>query len=121
MLMEEVGEVARIMARQYGDQSFKKSDEAVDLADEMADVMFVLMLACLPIGFMQTIALFVCMCTKSTAPIVHCMIQLSCIIAMMSFLKERGPDDEQPVDETPAEEDPVGGDEDSTVFSWCYC
>ncbi|MDA3944689.1 MAG: nucleotide pyrophosphohydrolase [Bacteroidetes bacterium] len=42
MLMEEVGEVARIMARRYGDQSFKKSDEAVDLADEMADVLFVL-------------------------------------------------------------------------------
>ncbi|WNJ16358.1 nucleotide pyrophosphohydrolase [Pontibacter sp. G13] len=42
MLMEEVGEVARIMARQYGEQSFKKSDEAVNLADEMADVLFVL-------------------------------------------------------------------------------
>mgnify|MGYP006267324537 CR=1 FL=1 len=42
MLMEEVGEVARIMARQYGDQSFKDSDRAVDLADEMADVLFVL-------------------------------------------------------------------------------
>ncbi|HEX6386210.1 MAG TPA: nucleotide pyrophosphohydrolase [Anaerolineae bacterium] len=42
VLMEEVGEVARIMARQYGDQSFKKSDEQVDLADEMADVLFVL-------------------------------------------------------------------------------
>ncbi len=42
ILMEEVGEVARIMARQYGEQSFKKSDEAVDLADEMADVLFVL-------------------------------------------------------------------------------
>jgi NTP pyrophosphatase (non-canonical NTP hydrolase) len=42
ILMEEVGEIARIMARQYGDQSFKKSDEAVDLADEMADVFFVL-------------------------------------------------------------------------------
>ena len=42
MLMEEVGEVARIMARRYGDQSFKKSDETVDLADEMADVLFVL-------------------------------------------------------------------------------
>ncbi|MDN5350968.1 MAG: hypothetical protein PWQ54_2364, partial [Bacteroidales bacterium] len=36
------GEVARIMARRYGDQSFKKSDEAVNLADEMADVLFVL-------------------------------------------------------------------------------
>jgi NTP pyrophosphatase (non-canonical NTP hydrolase) len=42
MLMEEVGEVARIMVRRYGDQSFKKSDETVDLADEMADVLFVL-------------------------------------------------------------------------------
>lgn len=42
ILMEEVGEVARIMARKYGEQSFKKSDESVDLADEMADVMFVL-------------------------------------------------------------------------------
>jgi NTP pyrophosphatase (non-canonical NTP hydrolase) len=42
ILMEEVGEVARIMARKYGEQSFKKSDEAVNLADEMADVMFVL-------------------------------------------------------------------------------
>ena len=41
-LMEEVGEVARIMARQYGDQSFKKGDETADLADEMADVLFVL-------------------------------------------------------------------------------
>lgn len=42
ILMEEVGEVARIMARRYGEQSFKKSDEQVDLADEMADVLFVL-------------------------------------------------------------------------------
>ena len=42
VLMEEVGEVARIMARLYGDQSFKKSDEAYDLADEFADVLFVL-------------------------------------------------------------------------------
>jgi len=42
MLMEEVGEVARIMARQYGEQSFKASDKDVDLADEMADVLFVL-------------------------------------------------------------------------------
>lgn len=42
ILMEEVGEVARIMARQYGEQSFKKSDKDVDLADEMADVLFVL-------------------------------------------------------------------------------
>jgi NTP pyrophosphatase (non-canonical NTP hydrolase) len=42
MLMEEVGEVARIMARQYGEQSFKNSDKEVNLADEMADVLFVL-------------------------------------------------------------------------------
>lgn len=42
ILMEEVGEVARIMARKYGEQSFKKSDEQVDLADELADVFFVL-------------------------------------------------------------------------------
>jgi NTP pyrophosphatase (non-canonical NTP hydrolase) len=42
ILMEEVGEVARIMARKYGEQSFKKSDEQVNLADEMADVLFVL-------------------------------------------------------------------------------
>lgn len=42
MLMEEVGEVARIMARQYGEQSFKESDRENDLADEMADVLFVL-------------------------------------------------------------------------------
>ena len=42
MLTEEVGEVARIIARKYGEQSFKESDKDKDLADEMADVMFVL-------------------------------------------------------------------------------
>lgn len=42
ILTEEVGEVARIMARQYGEQSFKKSDEGKQLADELADVLFVL-------------------------------------------------------------------------------
>ncbi len=42
MLMEEVGEVARIMARRYGEQSEKESDKGKDLGDEMADVMFVL-------------------------------------------------------------------------------
>lgn len=42
VLMEEVGEVARIISRKYGEQSFKKSDEKVDLADEFADVLFVL-------------------------------------------------------------------------------
>ena len=43
ILMEEVGEVARIMSRKYGEQSFKKSDEEVDLGAEMADVLWVLM------------------------------------------------------------------------------
>lgn len=42
ILMEEVGEVARIIARKYGEQSFKKTDEKADLGDEMADVLFVL-------------------------------------------------------------------------------
>lgn len=42
ILMEEVGELARIMARKYGDQSFKQSESKVDLADEMADVFWVL-------------------------------------------------------------------------------
>lgn len=42
VLMEEVGEVARIMARKYGEQSFKESDREADLADEFADVLFVL-------------------------------------------------------------------------------
>ncbi|MES3019749.1 MAG: nucleotide pyrophosphohydrolase [Bacteroidota bacterium] len=42
ILMEEVGEVARIMARNYGEQSFKKSDEGKNLGDELADVLFVL-------------------------------------------------------------------------------
>ena len=42
ILTEEVGELARIMARKYGDQSFKKSDEDKNMGDEMADVLWVL-------------------------------------------------------------------------------
>jgi NTP pyrophosphatase (non-canonical NTP hydrolase) len=42
ILTEEVGEVARLMARTYGDQSFKKSDAGKNLPDELADVLFVL-------------------------------------------------------------------------------
>lgn len=42
ILTEEVGELARIMARTYGDQSFKKSDLEKDLGDEMADILWVL-------------------------------------------------------------------------------
>ena len=42
-LTEEVGEVARIIARKYGEQSFKKSDEKINLDDELSDVLFVLL------------------------------------------------------------------------------
>ncbi|HQO49996.1 MAG TPA: nucleotide pyrophosphohydrolase, partial [Bacteroidales bacterium] len=42
LLMEEVGELARIMARKYGDQSAKPTDNQSNMADEMADVLFVL-------------------------------------------------------------------------------
>ncbi|OFY62949.1 MAG: pyrophosphatase, partial [Bacteroidetes bacterium RIFCSPLOWO2_02_FULL_36_8] len=42
LLTEEVGEVARIISRKYGEQSFKKSDKNKKLADEFADVLFVL-------------------------------------------------------------------------------
>jgi len=43
ILMEETGELARIIVRQYGEQSFKESDKQKSLADEMADVLWVLM------------------------------------------------------------------------------
>jgi NTP pyrophosphatase (non-canonical NTP hydrolase) len=42
LLTEEVGEVARIIARKYGEQSFKESETNIDLGDEFADVLFVL-------------------------------------------------------------------------------
>lgn len=42
ILMEEVGELSRIMVRKYGEQSFKESDKQHEMADEMADVLFVL-------------------------------------------------------------------------------
>jgi NTP pyrophosphatase (non-canonical NTP hydrolase) len=42
ILTEEVGEVARIISRKYGEQSFKNSEENADLGDELADVLFVL-------------------------------------------------------------------------------
>ncbi len=42
ILMEEVGELARLMARTYGEQSFKESDKNHDLGDEMADILWVL-------------------------------------------------------------------------------
>jgi NTP pyrophosphatase (non-canonical NTP hydrolase) len=43
ILMEEVGELSRLMVRTYGEQSFKESDKGKELADEMADVLWVLM------------------------------------------------------------------------------
>ena len=42
ILTEEVGELARIISRQYGEQSFKESDKAYSLEDELADILFVL-------------------------------------------------------------------------------
>lgn len=42
ILMEEVGELSRLMVRQYGEQSFKESDQGKELSDEMADVLWVL-------------------------------------------------------------------------------
>lgn len=66
ILMEEVGEVARIMARKYGEQSFKKSDEGHELADELADVMFVLICLANQTGVDLTEALARNMEKKST-------------------------------------------------------
>jgi len=43
ILMEEVGELSRLMVRRYGEQSFKESDKGRDLGDEMADVLWVLL------------------------------------------------------------------------------
>jgi NTP pyrophosphatase (non-canonical NTP hydrolase) len=57
ILTEEVGEVARIMARQYGDQSAKESDKKKDLADELADVMWVLLCIANQTGIDMTVAL----------------------------------------------------------------
>lgn len=57
ILMEEVGEVARIMARRYGEQSEKESDRNKDLGDEMADVLWVLMCLANQTGIDLTTAL----------------------------------------------------------------
>lgn len=43
ILMEEVGELSRLLVRQYGEQSFKESDKGKELSDEMADILWVLM------------------------------------------------------------------------------
>ena len=57
ILTEEVGEVARIMARKYGDQSSKASDQKKELADELADVMWVLLTIANQTGIDMTDAL----------------------------------------------------------------
>jgi NTP pyrophosphatase (non-canonical NTP hydrolase) len=57
ILMEEVGEVARIIARRYGEQSEKESDKTKDLGDELADVLFVVMCIANQTGIDLTTAL----------------------------------------------------------------
>jgi NTP pyrophosphatase (non-canonical NTP hydrolase) len=57
MLTEEVGEVARIMARRYGEQSEKLSDKDADLGDELADVLWVLICIANQTGVDLTVAL----------------------------------------------------------------
>jgi len=66
ILMEEVGEVARLMSRTYGDQSFKKSDESHELADELADVFFVLVCLANQTGIDLTAAFHKNMAKKTT-------------------------------------------------------
>lgn len=66
VLMEEVGEVARLMSRMYGDQSFKKSDESHELADELADVFFVLVCLANQTGIDLTAAFHKNMAKKTT-------------------------------------------------------
>jgi NTP pyrophosphatase (non-canonical NTP hydrolase) len=66
ILTEEVGEVARIMARKYGEQSFKKSEEGKELADELADVLWVLLCIANQTGIDLTEALQKNMDKKST-------------------------------------------------------
>lgn len=57
ILTEEVGEVARIMSRQYGEQSFKENEKRKELADELADVLWVLLCLANQTGVDMTIAL----------------------------------------------------------------
>lgn len=66
VLVEEVGEVARLMSRLYGDQSFKPSDEGRDLAEEFADVLFVLVCLANQTGVDLTAAFEATMDKKST-------------------------------------------------------
>ncbi|MFZ5517793.1 MAG: nucleotide pyrophosphohydrolase [Candidatus Zhuqueibacterota bacterium] len=64
-LMEEVGEVARLMSRTYGDQSFKKSDADKRLSDELSDVFFVLVCIANQTGVDLTEAFFAGMAKRT--------------------------------------------------------
>jgi NTP pyrophosphatase (non-canonical NTP hydrolase) len=66
MLTEEVGEVARIIARRYGEQSEKESDKNKDLGDELADVLFVLLCLANQTGVDLTAALEKNLAKKTT-------------------------------------------------------
>ncbi len=66
ILMEEVGELSRIMVRKYGEQSFKETDKERDLADEMADVLWVLICLANQTGVNLTDALIKNLDKKST-------------------------------------------------------
>jgi NTP pyrophosphatase (non-canonical NTP hydrolase) len=57
VLMEEVGELSRLMVRKYGDQSFKNKEDDADMGDEMADVLFVLICLANQTGVNLTAAL----------------------------------------------------------------
>ncbi len=57
ILMEEVGELSRLMVRTYGEQSFKESDQGKDMGDEMADVLWVLICLANQTGIDLTTAL----------------------------------------------------------------
>lgn len=69
ILTEEVGEVARIISRQYGEQSFKKSDEGKDLGEELADVLFVVLCLANQTGINLTEALNKNLTKKTTRDI----------------------------------------------------
>jgi NTP pyrophosphatase (non-canonical NTP hydrolase) len=64
-LMEEVGELARVVSRTYGEQSYKESDKRVNLSDEMADVLFVLICLANQTGVDLTAALEANLAKKS--------------------------------------------------------
>jgi NTP pyrophosphatase (non-canonical NTP hydrolase) len=57
ILMEEVGELSRLMVRKYGEQSYKETDKNKDLGDEMADILFVLICLANQTGIDLTVAL----------------------------------------------------------------